>query len=50
LRVVFSQSRNFTIIAFTDATVYATSMQNRRKKVFNWGVWHYKINQNSTCL
>jgi len=26
LRVVFSQTRNFTVIAFTDANMYATSM------------------------
>ena len=26
MRVVFSQTRNFTVIAFTDANMYATSM------------------------
>jgi len=29
LRVVFSQTRNFTVIAFTDANMYATSMTQR---------------------
>ena len=28
-RVVFSQTRNFTVIAFTDANMYATSMTER---------------------
>jgi len=29
LRVVFSQTRNFAVIAFTDAYMYATSMTQR---------------------
>jgi len=29
LRVVFSQTRNFTVIAFTDAYMYTTSMTQR---------------------
>ena len=29
LRVVFSQTRNFTVIAFTDASMYAISMAQR---------------------
>jgi len=29
LRVVFSQTRNFTVIAFTDANMYATSITQR---------------------
>jgi len=29
LRVVFSQTRNFTVIAFTDANMYATWMAQR---------------------
>jgi len=29
LRVVFSQTRHFTVIAFTDAHMYATSMTQR---------------------
>jgi len=30
LRVVFSQTRNVTVIAFTDANIYATSMAQRK--------------------
>jgi len=29
LRVVFSQTKNFTVIAFTDATLYTISMAQR---------------------
>jgi len=29
MRVVFSQTRNFTVIAFTDANMYATFMTQR---------------------
>jgi len=29
LHVVFSQTRNFTVIAFIDANMYATSMTQR---------------------
>jgi len=29
MRVVFFQTRNFTVIAFTDANMYATSMTQR---------------------
>jgi len=29
LRVVFSQTRNFTVIAFIDSNMYATSMAQR---------------------
>jgi len=29
MRVVFSQARHFTVIAFTDANMYATSMTQR---------------------
>ena len=29
MRVVFSQARNFTVIAFTDANMHATSMTQR---------------------
>jgi len=29
LLVVFSQTRNFTVVAFTDANIYATSMTKR---------------------
>jgi len=32
LRVVFSQTRNFAITAFTDANVYAISMAQRNGK------------------
>jgi len=31
LRFVFSQTRNFTVIAFTDANMYATSMAQRKR-------------------
>jgi len=30
LHVVFSQKRNFTVIVFTDANMYATSMAKRK--------------------
>jgi len=30
LHVVFSQTRNFTVIAFTDANMYATSTAQRK--------------------
>jgi len=30
LHVVFSETRNFTVIAFTDANMYATSMTQRK--------------------
>ena len=30
MQVVFSQTRNFTVIAFTDANMYATSMARRK--------------------
>jgi len=30
LHVVFSQTRNFTAIAFTNANMYATSMAQRK--------------------
>jgi len=29
---VFSQTRNFTVIAFTDANMYATSMAQRKRR------------------
>jgi len=29
MRMVFSQTRNFAVIAFTDANMYATSMTQR---------------------
>jgi len=29
MRVVFSHTRNFTVIAFTDANMYTTSMAQR---------------------
>jgi len=29
MRVLFSQTRNFAVIAFTDANMYATSMAQR---------------------
>jgi len=47
LRVVFSQTRNFTAIAFTDANMYAISMTQRNvlKATFpDRRVWLY------TCL
>jgi len=42
LRVVFSQTRNFTVIAFTDAIMYATSMTQRnvlKSTVLDRRIW-----------
>ena len=46
LRVVFSQTGNFTVIAFTDANMYATSMTQRnvlKARVLDHMVWLPKL-------
>jgi len=45
LRVVFSQTRNFAVIAFTDASMYTTSMtQSNVLKATVPDVWSDSLN------